>query len=425
MAMSGGSSPGKKSPAFALPSGSGSSSDALEPINISMTESEWNAFLTEYNRELLAYEQVVEALPRDILKAGWLGFAGVELSELIATERQFAVRLPPSYREFLKASNGWRFPSVSVSDLRPLAKVSWFREQNQHWIDAYLRHSGELPQISDTNYFVYGKKQDSVKFRPEYLQTALQISEVDDSAVVLLNPQVITPEGEWETWLFANWLPGAVRYRSFGEWLAHERKACRKHLRPLPAEKATKYAPASEPVSLKKGQAAARDGRTQYALKSLEPLASAGNASAAASLAELYAFLGKWEKVIVNAGRLIAHPESVQVGNVFEDMIRLLGQAGHRSGEWSQIIKVLKAARKANARRSAALIRNQKDKLKQDMLRQEQQRKEKIFGHLLEYARQEGKAQHELAAVFGVNGSTNGISLEERKAWCQKCGEER
>lgn len=51
--------------------------------------------------------------------------------------------------------------------------------------------------------------------RPGYLETALQISEVEDAAVYLLNPKVRDETGEWETWLVATWLPGAERYRSF------------------------------------------------------------------------------------------------------------------------------------------------------------------------------------------------------------------
>ena len=41
-----------------------------------MNEPAWKAFLTEYNSELLSYEEVVEALPRELIKAGWLGFSG-------------------------------------------------------------------------------------------------------------------------------------------------------------------------------------------------------------------------------------------------------------------------------------------------------------------------------------------------------------
>ncbi len=42
------------------------------------------------------------------------------------------------------------------------------------------------------------------------------------SAIYLLNPQVVTEEGEWEAWFFANWLPGAARYRSFQEMMEAE-----------------------------------------------------------------------------------------------------------------------------------------------------------------------------------------------------------
>jgi len=59
-------------------------------------------------------------------------------------------------------------------------------------------------------------------FDVKHLAHTLCISEVGDSAVLLLNPMVVWPDGEWEAWLFANWLPGATRYRSFADWMTHE-----------------------------------------------------------------------------------------------------------------------------------------------------------------------------------------------------------
>src|SRR5262249_43841856 len=161
--------------------------------------------------------------------------------------------------------------------------------------------------------------------------------------------KVVTPDGEWETWFFANWLPGAVRYRSFAEWLEDERETCRRQLKPLPRAKVKKYVTAKKPVSVKKAQGAARLGQTEVALESLEAFAAKGDDSAAASLAELYAFLGQWQKAISNAGRSIANPKAVYAGNVFSDMIQLLGRAGHRSGRWSQVIEVVEVASRANA----------------------------------------------------------------------------
>ena len=48
-----------------------------------------------------------------------------------------------------------------------------------------------------------------------------------DSAIYLLNPKVVTPDGEWEAWFFANWLPGAARYRSFVELMQAEYRSFR------------------------------------------------------------------------------------------------------------------------------------------------------------------------------------------------------
>ena len=43
-----------------------------------------------------------------------------------------------------------------------------------------------------------------------------------DSAVVLLNPDVVAPDGEWQTYFFANWIPGAKTYESFREFMEDE-----------------------------------------------------------------------------------------------------------------------------------------------------------------------------------------------------------
>jgi hypothetical protein len=382
-----------------------------------MTEPEWKTFLTAFNRELLSYEEVVEALPRHVIESAWLGYSGASDEDLTRTEERLETRLPQSLRGFLKISNGWRFPSPSIYELLPTSKLAWFREQNQDWIDAYTDPSFELPPISDHEYLVYGPGQDCCKFRTEYLRTALQVSAVGDSAVVLLNPKVITSDGEWETWFFANWLPGAFRYRTFAEWLEAERERCRRQLKRLPQARVKRYVTAKKPVSAKKAQAAARQGQTDLALECLEKFAAIGDDSAAASLAELYAFLGQWHKVIANAGRLIANPGGVNAGNVFDDMIRLLGRAGHRSGEWSHIIEVVEAASKANARRYAELYRDEKDKINREVLKNSEERNEKVFCNLIRYARRQGTPPHELLAIFSVRSSMDDMSEQERRTW--------
>ncbi len=104
--------------------------------------------------------------------------------------------------------------------------MDWFRARNQDWIDAWTSTMfSPIAAVPDEEYCVYGDKQDSTVIRMKYLETALEIGDVGDSAIYLLNPRVITPGGEWEAWSVANWLPGAARYRSSWDMMVAEYEA--------------------------------------------------------------------------------------------------------------------------------------------------------------------------------------------------------
>lgn len=206
-----------------------------------MTESEWQTFLGEFSRELLADPTIRGDLPPNVITDGYLGFPpGSENAIAAAEARLGGIRLPPSYRTFLRVSDGWHHTDCFIRRLRPAAGLAWFHEQNQDWIDAYVYPPDESPvTVPDDKYLVYGDAQDCAWFRSEYLQTALQISEIGEEEIVLLNPRTVTAEGEWETWFFANWLPGANRYRSFQEFMESEyRGAKRRREEPAPARSA-------------------------------------------------------------------------------------------------------------------------------------------------------------------------------------------
>jgi hypothetical protein len=185
---------------------------------------DWRPFLAACSAELLADPQVAASLPASVREAGWLGFDGASEAEIEAAEERLGTRLPPSYRAFLAASNGWRNVGGFIDRLWSSVDVDWFRARNRDWIDAYAGPMGEGDDLPDAAYFVYGPAQDPVRFRPRYLRTALEISDTGDSAILLLNPEVVTADGEWEAWFFANWLPGANRYRSFRELMEAERR---------------------------------------------------------------------------------------------------------------------------------------------------------------------------------------------------------
>ncbi len=183
---------------------------------------DWRNFLEQFSQRLLSDEQLQAQQSQEILDSRWLGFAGATNDEIQKVEDRLGIELPPSYRQFLHTSNGWRNSGKIISRIWSTNEIAWFRVRNQDWIDAYTDPYDKLPTIPDKEYFKYGNEQDPVIFRVEYLQTALEISDVGDSGIYLLNPKVVTKEGEWEAWFFATWLPGAVRYCSFKDLMEAE-----------------------------------------------------------------------------------------------------------------------------------------------------------------------------------------------------------
>ena len=150
----------------------------------------------------------------------WPGNPGASEQQLLAAEKRLKVKLPPSYRAFLGASNGWQRASESIPVIRAVENIRWFRKEHREWYEAYQMGAEPLSVI-EQDYFNYAQA-DCVDFDIKHLAQTLCISEIGDDAVLLLNPMVVWPDGEWEAWFFANWLPGATRYRSFADWMCQE-----------------------------------------------------------------------------------------------------------------------------------------------------------------------------------------------------------
>jgi hypothetical protein len=194
---------------------------------------DWIAWLSEWNAELLAaleqhplHPSRLEAadITPEVLATRWLGYPATTEHAIQTLEVRLGNLLPPSYRSFLLVSNGWRLPGNIVPRLWSTNEIDWFATQNQEFVATLAPK--RIPPVPDDEYFVYGDAQDSVTMRFEYLRSALQISacEVAGTATYLLNPQVVTVNGEWEAWIYAHWFPGAYRYRSFWELMQAQRE---------------------------------------------------------------------------------------------------------------------------------------------------------------------------------------------------------
>ena len=135
---------------------------------------------------------------RAIDSVNGLGFPGATDEQIAALESRLGVRLPRSYSEFLKATNGLLQPYSYVAacggDFWPAASVDWFEARNADWIAAYEPVGQQ---------FV------------DELRGTIELSHDGDASVYLLNPRAPTAGGECEAWFFATWSPDVERFESF------------------------------------------------------------------------------------------------------------------------------------------------------------------------------------------------------------------
>jgi hypothetical protein len=76
-----------------------------------------------------------------------------------------------------------------------------------------------------------------------------------------------------------------------------------------------------------------RMGDVERGLPLLISLADNGDAAAAASVAEVFAFQGKLKELVPYASALLANPSAVYAGNVFADMCHLLRRAAAETSD--------------------------------------------------------------------------------------------
>lgn len=204
-----------------------------------MSSFNWLAFLTQWSQDILNSRQMnSRQTPNthsvtDEAQKHWLGYPGASEDQIKAAEVRLGKKLPPSYRAFLKVSNGWQETTPFIQDLGSTEEINWFAIQHSDWLKQWIQLYHTAPpahangatavlQVSDQDYFIYGESQDCRKLRINYLKKTLTISGVKDASVYLLNPEVVTEDGEWEAWFLADWLPGADRYPSFQELMQAE-----------------------------------------------------------------------------------------------------------------------------------------------------------------------------------------------------------
>lgn len=173
---------------------------------------EWESWLQGWNRELLARYDPAEAdafvdpqVTPEVVASGWLGCPGATEEQLDELEARLGRTLPPSYRSFLQVSNGFLQPGVIVPRLLAAHEVQWLRESDPDTINAWTEVGSRTAGAIAPDGF------------ERFLPTAIQVSarETVGTAMYLLNPEVVSADGEWEAFFFAHWVPGVRRFPSF------------------------------------------------------------------------------------------------------------------------------------------------------------------------------------------------------------------
>jgi hypothetical protein len=185
------------------------------------TAAKWQAFLSKWSNEWLSTKTTFPVIVR---KEKWLGYEPATDAQLSTVENRLGYRLPPSFRSFLETSNGWRQTIPFIRRIRSASKLNWLQIEEPELVETYCE-TAFFEEFDGTinSYYSYTPEICMV-YNPEHLKSCLLIADPipGDSMMYFLNPLAVTSDGEWEAWVFANWLPGVRRYPSFAHLMQSE-----------------------------------------------------------------------------------------------------------------------------------------------------------------------------------------------------------
>jgi hypothetical protein len=125
---------------------------------------------------------------------------GATAEDIAAAEDRLRIQLPPSYKAFLRVSNGWtEMGNAQVGELLSTDKIDWLSSYKPEWIEIYGGND-----ISHEEHLKH-QNQSMSRSSGRYLEKCLAISAIGDACITLLCPEVVTSEGEWEFWRLGSW----------------------------------------------------------------------------------------------------------------------------------------------------------------------------------------------------------------------------
>ena len=168
---------------------------------------DWKPWLTRWTREWISTTEAAELDP-ETAREGWLGCAPATPNAVAAAEARLGVRLPPSYREFLLTTDGWRHAGMFVWRMRDTSSVGWLADIESFWAEGWDEFWAPERDEDDD--------QDPAARNP--FSKALMVSLEADAGVLFLDPEDVDEAGEWAAYSHFSWrAEPPTRFPSFVE----------------------------------------------------------------------------------------------------------------------------------------------------------------------------------------------------------------
>ncbi|NJP43326.1 SMI1/KNR4 family protein [Actinacidiphila epipremni] len=264
----------------------------------------WRPFLEQWSAEWIVGHDPAEAPPLDpeVVRDGWLGFAPASEAAVAAAEQRLGRRLPPSLREFLLVTDGWRDAGCFVYRMAGTAELAWLRDtEDRTWIEVYEELAEEALDSSEADGAGDAgdaDEDDDVPFEVQearVLARSLRLSLEGDAAVMLLDPDDVGEDGEWAAYWLASWSgEGPERFDSFADLMRKQWRSFHALRRP-PGATRDHW---DGVVERARGEALA--GGIEAPLALLDEAQAFGRSRAEVLATQLRALLGEWQRHVAN-----------------------------------------------------------------------------------------------------------------------------
>ncbi|MFD7527257.1 SMI1/KNR4 family protein [Streptomyces sp. NPDC059849] len=173
------------------------------------TSFDWRPFLLRWSGEWsdsLSDDETRSAKDEAARQARWLGFPPASEERIAAMEERLGRRMPPSYREFLKVSDGWQHAGGFIWLLAGTTDACWHNNESglADVFEEYLDDDAGPDEQREVDIWRRG----------------LQLDVESDITHVLLDPEDVDGDGEWAVYTWASWRAAPPeRYANFAEFM--------------------------------------------------------------------------------------------------------------------------------------------------------------------------------------------------------------